>query len=289
MKIKCPKCGFSKDVPESRLPGKNVIATCPRCACRFPLADAKHAYASQENNEEEDIRIVASRAYQREAQRFEREKSNADNSAHASGKSNPWDAAPGAIGWLASFYQTVLRVMFAAPQFFTRLNPKSGLGRALSFFLVIIAVQLLMQYVWGNVLQSSLPTAIHDDPQMEKLLNILAQNNKSPFGMLVGAALLVLQLYIFTFLLFLAYRIIAPAKTTFSLIFQLAAYSTAPYLLCLVPIAGSIAGMFWSLGCLLTGCRAALGLDWARTIIGFLPIIFLIAPLFLQFMKLAAS
>lgn len=263
-----------------------MIATCPRCACRFALADMKNTVSNKDNNEEEDIRVIASRAYQREAERFEREKAIIQNDSRKSADVNPWDVAPGSIGWLASFYQTVLRVMFSAPNFSTRLNPNSGLVRALTFFLVIISVQLVMQYVWGNVLQSSLPVAIHDDPQMEKMLAILAQNNKSLFGMLIGAALMVLQLYIFTFLLFLAYRIIAPGKTTFALIFQLAAYSTAPNLLCVVPIAGSIAGMFWSLGCLLAGCRAALGLDWARTIIGFLPIIFLIAPLFMQFMAL---
>lgn len=35
MKITCPDCGFSRDLPSDRVPAKPVIATCPHCACRF--------------------------------------------------------------------------------------------------------------------------------------------------------------------------------------------------------------------------------------------------------------
>ncbi|WP_300909447.1 zinc-ribbon domain-containing protein, partial [uncultured Desulfovibrio sp.] len=33
--ITCPRCGFSRELPADRLPARAVIATCPRCACRF--------------------------------------------------------------------------------------------------------------------------------------------------------------------------------------------------------------------------------------------------------------
>ena len=38
MKITCPDCGFSRELPSDRVPAKPVIATCPHCACRFRFA-----------------------------------------------------------------------------------------------------------------------------------------------------------------------------------------------------------------------------------------------------------
>ena len=35
MNITCPQCGFSRELPADRLPARAVIATCPKCACRF--------------------------------------------------------------------------------------------------------------------------------------------------------------------------------------------------------------------------------------------------------------
>ena len=288
MNIKCPQCGFSRNVPESKLPGKKVIATCPRCGFRFPLQMQPGTEAA-DNPEEEDIRLVASRAYQREAERFEHEIAQEKKAASEQSDANPWDMAPGVEGWLSSFYQTVLRIMFAAPFFFSHLRPRTSTGKAIAFFLIIIFFNLAMQHLWGNILLSHLPPAINSDPQMEKLLRLLASRENILPGLLIDAALLVIQLYVFALLLFLAYRILAPGKTTFALLFQILAYSSAPSLLCVVPVAGSIAGTFWSLGCLLAGIRSALGLDWPRTIIGILPIVFLIAPIFIQAMHMVGK
>ena len=38
MNITCPRCGFSRSLPDDRLPHRPVIATCPQCACRFRFA-----------------------------------------------------------------------------------------------------------------------------------------------------------------------------------------------------------------------------------------------------------
>ena len=34
--------------------------------------------------------------------------------------------------------------------------------------------------------------------------------------------------------------------------------------------------------CVLVGCRAALGLTWAQTLMGFVPVVLLLAPLVVQ-------
>ena len=344
--IVCPQCGFSRRLPEDRLPGEVVIATCPQCACRFRFsvregvltvlpprgqdsapqargpaqgapsgaargedlppgavipgrdvspgdarASARDDHGADGNasagEEEEDIRETARRAYAREAERFSRADAAPEPSGRADGaisEENPWDAAPGDGGWLQAFSQTVLRVMFAAPRFFAVLRPHAPLVRPLIFYLVICVIQTIVERFWGTMLISALTPSAATDPQLAKLLEMLAPKSDLALSLLLRCGLLVLQLYVFTALMFLAYRIVARERTSFSLIFQIMAYSSAPALLCVVPALGSLAGMIWGLACLAVGCRAALRLNWAQTLFGFVPLALVFGPLLLQAM-----
>lgn len=345
MNIVCPQCGFSRRLPEDRLPGEVVIATCPQCACRFrfsvrdgvltvlpprgqgahreadapqqrpastalngtdlppgavipggagsapasaPMRDdrerARSAQAPPED--EEDIRETARRAYAREAARFSGPEAEAQAPAAPEWPrdTNPWDAAPANGGWLQAFYQTVLRVMFAAPRFFAGLRPHARQLRPLGFYLVICVIQTLVERFWGSMIISALTPSAATDPQLERLLELLAPKSDLALSLLLRCGLLVLQLYVFAALMFLAYRLIARERTSFSLVFQVMAYSSAPALLCVVPALGSLAGMIWGLACLAVGCRAALRLNWAQTLFGFVPLILVFGPLLLQAM-----
>ena len=345
MNIVCPQCGFSRRLPEDRLPGEVVIATCPQCACRFRFSvrdgvltvlpprggdgapdvgtPAQQAASGQpddtglppravipgrvdrapsstvardgqggahgaqaQGEEEEDIRETARRAYAREAARFSGDDAGEDTADMAGwrGEPNPWDAAPANGGWLQAFYQTVLRVMFAAPRFFAGLRPHARQLRPLGFYLVICVIQTVVERFWGSMIVSALTPSAATDPQLEKLLELLAPKSDLALSLLLRCGLLVLQLYVFAALMFLAYRIVARERTSFSLVFQIMAYSSAPALLCVVPALGSLAGMVWGLACLAVGCRAALRLNWAQTLFGFVPLVLVFGPLLLQAM-----
>ncbi|MDE7240372.1 zinc-ribbon domain-containing protein [Desulfovibrio sp.] len=345
MNIECPQCGFSRRLPEDRLPGEVVIATCPQCACRFrfsvrdgvltvlpprgedrahgadaparsapatPMTDAElppgavipgrdeeapssdapqparegaHSPKAQAE-EEEDIRETARRAYAREAARFSGPDAEAGATPAAAQRwdVNPWDAAPANGGWLQAFYQTVLRVMFAAPRFFAGLRPHARQVRPLGFYLVICVIQTVVERFWGSMIISALTPSAATDPQLERLLELLAPKSDLALSLLLRCGLLVLQLYVFAALMFLAYRLVARERTSFSLVFQVMAYSSAPALLCVVPALGSLAGMIWGLACLAVGCRAALRLNWPQTLFGFVPLILVFGPLLLQAM-----
>ena len=90
--------------------------------------------------------------------------------------------------------------------------------------------------------------------------------------------MLTVQIYLFTGLLYLTWRIVAPDKADFSLIFKVLAYAEAPGILCLVPVIGNAAALVWGFVCMLTGCRAALKLNWRQTMLGFLPLLLLMVP-----------
>lgn len=272
---------YSDLPPEASISGREV----PKVSKGFPQDGRRIADKAQANDQdEEDIRETARRAYAREAARFsqaERGEEHQDDIQQAS-SSNPWDNAPASGGWLQAFYQTVLYVMFAAPRFFVSLRSHASQLRPLSFYLVVCVIQTVVERVWASVFMSALAPSAATDPQLENLLAMLAPRSDFALGLLVRCGLLVLQLYVFAALMYLAYRIVAREQTSFSLVFQIMAYSSAPALLCVVPALGSLAGMVWGLACLAVGCKVALRLNWAQTLFGFVPLMLVFGPVLLQ-------
>jgi hypothetical protein len=321
--ITCPNCAFSRDVPPEKMPAHSVVATCPKCSCRFRFSPAENApetlsgtgaapsprkntppdaddplppgavvpgrdtiressATGRGDKAGEDMRLAASRAYSREAARFD----VPEGKETGSPAGNPWAVAPVPYGWFAAFYQTVLCVMFAAPRFFGALTPQPRSLRALGFYLLVSVAQIVLERFWGYMLLQYMsaggPPA---DPQLAKLLAMLAPQANLAMTVLLRTGLLVLELYFFSAIIHLAYRFLAPDRADFSLVFQVIAYSAAPSLLCVIPLIGSLAGFVWSLSCITAGCRISLRLSWGQTLTGFAPACLAALMFLAQFMR----
>ncbi|EGJ50966.1 Protein of unknown function DUF2143 [Desulfocurvibacter africanus subsp. africanus str. Walvis Bay] len=48
MLIKCPECGFSRDVPEEKLPASVSLATCPKCKSKFKFRNLPESTRQQD-------------------------------------------------------------------------------------------------------------------------------------------------------------------------------------------------------------------------------------------------
>lgn len=299
MKIVCPQCCFARETPQEKLPQGQAIAKCPKCGCRFrfsakdgsgeilpPKGWRRMPEHERAGEDEEDIRVIASNAYAREARRFENERTVALEAAWREAARNPWAQAPDPDGWLAALYQTIIRVMFQAQAFFGNLSPKAQMPRPLAFFLIICVFQTLVDSAWAHAIYSFFASEGEQDPQMARMLEMLAPSGSILFTILLRAGSFILQIYLFSLLMFLAYRVVARERATFSLVFQVLAYSTAPWVLCLVPAAGSVVGTLWGIGCAAIGCKTAMRLNWAQTIVGFLPVAFVLAPIISQIFNL---
>lgn len=194
----------------------------------------------------------------------------------------PWDMAPQHMGGIAAFYQTCLRVMFAAPYFFSRLHPAAPQGKALSFYLVVSVLQVLLERFWGQALASFLLSNGADDPQLRQLAGMLAPADNVVLTLLMRCAVLTMQLYVMSGIFYVLLRFVAPEKQQFSLVFQVVAYAAAPELLCIVPLLGSAVGMVWSVACGVVGLRYALRLNWIQAFSVVLPMYVLLLPVILQ-------
>lgn len=351
MKILCPQCEFSRDIPDDRLPGTAVIATCPRCNHRFrlsptgvtsaytaeppahtatgnPATDAHLAHGRGHYNDDDPLppgaiipqaaeeslpqpsshtararqaadsgttrtagpasdrtpsdpkpesafeaqQRLAGEAYARQTSAAV-EQENIDNFA----LDNPWENPQD--GYPAAFYQTAMRVMFAAPRFFAGLAPTATQWRALVFYLVVGVLQIVIERMWGEVLSSALAPAAGADPQLQSLLQMLAPETSIAMTVLLRSAMITLELFFAAALYHLVFRLFTPAHANFSLVFQVLAYSSAPALLCIVPVAGSIVGFIWGLACSFIGCRYALRLSMAQTVMALVPLYLLGLPL----------
>ncbi|MBQ7738894.1 MAG: zinc-ribbon domain-containing protein [Desulfovibrionaceae bacterium] len=185
--------------------------------------------------------------------------------------SNPWDRAPGRIGYIGSFYQTCLRVMLVPPRFFASLSAKQSYHPALIFYIIICVIEFLLNFAWMSVLRHMVAGA--NDQDLVALLALLAPQGNVFLRLLLQTALAAVKLYLVAGLFYGILQVIAPKNNNFTLIYQVVAYSAAPSLLCIVPIAGTLAGMFWGIACLAIGLRAALKITWPQTVIAFLPLI----------------
>lgn len=196
---------------------------------------------------------------------------------------NPWECARSLQEFVSALYQTCLRVMFAPQRFFAGIVPRSAL-LALSFFLIISALQTVIEHIWGMVFVSTVLTDT-TDPELRQLGELLSVRGNFLFWLVLRCVMLCLQLYIYTAILYLCWRLLARNHADFSVILQVLCYAQAPLILCIIPGVGTIAGMFWSFVCALIGCRAALRLSWAQTVVGAAPLCLLILFSYMKFMS----
>jgi len=196
--------------------------------------------------------------------------------------SNPWEDPHAYDGYFAAFYQTAVRVLFAAPRFFAGLVPQKQLTRALIFYLIVGLIQIAAEQSWLVVFAKVLAPTAESDPQLTHLFTLLSREMSLPLFVLARTAFISLELFIASVMYHLMFRIVAPSTANFSLVFQVIAYASAPALLGIVPVLGSLVGFIWGIVCSFVGCRYALRISWRQTFLALGPLYLIIMLLFLQ-------
>jgi hypothetical protein len=201
--------------------------------------------------------------------------------------SNPWEDPQD--GYFAAFHQTSLRVLFAAPRFFAGLAPQKHLARALLFYMIVGLIQIAAEQVWLEVFAEALAPRAESEPQVAQLFTLLSGEMSLPLFVLARSAFISLQLFTVAALYHVVFRIIVPDRADYSLTFQVIAYASAPALLGIVPVLGSLVGFVWSIACSIAGCRYALRISWRQTLLALGPLYLVAIFLFLQLSVAARS
>ncbi len=321
MKITCPQCEFSREMSDDKIPTKPIMATCPQCQHRFRVErDSQSVHTEQtpaapQNTTTHTEQTHSHSAHQPQQPSFtpssplekdqpvfhhERKTQNPSYEAHKENRdleeaeeedmlfdayaiANPLTSIH-QHGYLAAFYHTVMRILFSASRFFAGLMPTNSYKEPLIFFVIIGILQTSIEYFWTGQFSELLIPILLEDPEMHNLATWLS--NRDPYTITIFYSTLVniAKIFFATALYYVIFKMFAPERTKFSLMFQVLCYSVAPSLLCIVPALGSLVGYFWSLVCFAIGCRYTLRLDWGRTILGVILPFLVLVPLITVFL-----
>jgi hypothetical protein len=162
----------------------------------------------------------------------------------------PWEN-PAAHGWARAFLRTLYGVMFNPPAFFSRLRPARSLAAEYLFFILLGYIAILSSVAWTQA-------ALHFLPNLQ---TDLQPRLPLPLLFLVAPVVLGLMLLFAAGGIQLLLRLFAEEPADFSLTFKVVSYAISPFILCIVPFVGPLAGALWFLFVLFSGCRHGLGIS----------------------------
>ena len=308
MIIRCPHCDYTREMPDERIPEGVVTAHCPGCGKSFPFSRTDNAGndaqpeqpaapdAVQDSmdavqpehpaepeqpgqNKREDS--FEGRAWQDRPRYGRQQEEQPENSPEI----NPWAACTSFGEMPQALYLTCLRVMLSARIFFSSLRP-GPFTRAFVFFIAIGLFQVLVEQLWTVLFFDYLmPADQLADPQLKHLADMMVQNGQGInvlTGMFLRIGIITIQLFFFSSVLYISWRLIVRRRIPYSLIVQVLCYASAPLILCILPGIGMVAGLFWSCAVTFIGLRWALRLTWTQTILGMAPLLALILVSYMQ-------
>ncbi len=199
----------------------------------------------------------------------------------------PWEH-PERYGFFGSLYHTIVRVLFHAPEFFRSVRGVAPLGRPVIFYVLLSFFNTLVSRLWliGPLRELS-ENAV--SPQAQAMAESFSQTLSIPMLVLLVPFIALFQLFIQGALYHLMIRLVQPDRADFNVTLRVVAYSAAPYVFCVVPMAGAWVGTLWFAAASFVGCKYALGLDWTKTVLALAPLFLLELAFMLQASAMLAS
>lgn len=207
--------------------------------------------------------------------------------ASANGSEIPWERLD-KYGFFPGLYQTITKVLFAAPHFFAEMCPAAPLTRPLAFFVLLGVFQALMERCWYLLIFHFLGSTT-GDPQIQTFLGGIAHEISLPVALLLSPFMLTLQILAFSGLYHMMLRLVQPDRADFPTMFRVVAYASAPTIACIVPLLGPLVGSLLFLVWTFIGTKFAFKLPWGRVILALLPLYILGFALFLQLVQVVMN
>jgi predicted Zn finger-like uncharacterized protein len=274
MEIKCPECGFARQVPEDKIPPSAKTATCPKCGQKFffrydpeqelqgqdddwqGTVDSEERGPSDNSDQpvEEDIwtqleslsDIGNTSEHEREDNEFREQKQSRREQFHGG---VPWERLSD-YGFFPALIETIKLVMFQPQEFFARLSLGQGYSKPLIFYLLVAEIQALAQFMWRMAGVA---------PQMGQ-----QGGDFLGFGLAGLSSLLVLILYpvFLAGMLFVVSALnhaclmaVKAGNAGYEGTFKVISYSNAPMVLAVLPLFGPLVGMVWTMVCTFLGFK----------------------------------
>ncbi len=260
MRITCPNCGFSRDVPPEKLPQRPVRATCPQCRHKFPFTPAPPAAAPAPAAEpntpppsanadvwesleamsgplqvssppaDTDATEEDSSPLRHKETPFLTNEEDIPDSTSSAGDVEPipptWETETASP--LAAYLDTLRTILFSPVRFFRTLPVGAGYTKPLLFFLILAEAVAIAQALWQ--LAGILPPA--------PLTEGLGHTGQATVALLLYPLQISFFLFLDTVVNHFFLHLFRGARRGFEGTFRAQAYSAAPMLLLIIPYLG---------------------------------------------------
>jgi predicted Zn finger-like uncharacterized protein len=256
MKIVCPKCSFSREVPEEKIPPKTKIATCPKCGHRFQFRSIPqteepvdlgipHEDSDSPDTAREDIwdsLSAMNNSSQTDPQPDTTAQHNPRGESAVDRQGVPWEHLD-TVGFFPGLMGTLKQVMLHPIRFFRDTNFSPGIGKALVFYLLIAEVQALAQFFW----QMTGVIPMMGESAGDAALGLGMMGMGSALILIFYPIVLTMMLFVIVGLNHLCLHVFRAASQGFVGTFKAVTYGSAPMVLALFPLVGPLVGALWTM------------------------------------------
>lgn len=285
MLVTCPECAYSRDIPADKIPALAEVATCPKCGHKFRFRtlpeDMRQAPAEPAAAESAPIRPEA----QGDGPGPRDQASEGPEAAAGTAPGEePAEGAPGREGFAAAeaieevpferldvhgFFPglilTIRRAMLSPRRFFETM-PLKGIVLPLVFSLLLSEFQFLVQMLWHL---TGLGVSEHTAEGREAIFSL----GIAGVGSLTALLLYPLLLTAFLFGASAIYHgllvLLRAATKGFEGTFRVVAYSSAPFVLAVVPVLGPLVAAGWSIVVTVIGWKCLHRTTYPKVLVAF--------------------
>jgi hypothetical protein len=140
VKIVCPNCNFSKEIPEERIPPGVKWVTCPQCKNRFQFREAVPVV-------DPSTVLKLPFAEAQGSRRADSGPTERENGAKRHGILSPWERRSD-IGFWRGASQTLKAVLFSPTEFFKNTAVDGGVKEPLAFGLLTGSLGMMFEVFW---------------------------------------------------------------------------------------------------------------------------------------------
>lgn len=255
MEITCPKCGFTKDIPDEKIPPRAQVATCPKCSHRFKFRELENDYSNttqpdittEDNEKSKDLWSI-----EKLTDHSEKKNSSNNDSFDVTNKTKPyvpWESLE-EHGFFAGFFDTIKMVCMSPRKFFENMSVKGGLTRPLIFYLLISELYTAFRLIWQLI-----GIGVSFESTQVPLAGLGLHGISSLISLILYPIFLTIVLFIGAGINHLCLLLVRDGSRGFNGTFKVLCYSSAPMIMSIFPLLGPIIGLIWSGVCNFLGYK----------------------------------
>lgn len=256
VRITCPHCNFTTEIPRERIPPRAKHANCPRCKQRFALNP--ETLSPFRSTDPPPLPKPA----------VEEEPVSGTPRPKATRGPSPWEDRS-RIGLWQGILQTFRNVLFNPVHLFRTLRFGGGIKEPLAFGLLFGSLGMMFSLFWEFALAAwGLGGSLKGISSSFPVILLF------PLLLILCPVLVALGLFIVSGITHLLLRIVRGGTHGFEATFRVIAYGQATQVLAVVPFVGGFIGTLWLLVIEIIGFREMHETSYLRVILAFvLPLV----------------